>query len=82
MFTDDLQSYDGMPNRHQVRHSVGEYVNDKVHVNGMESFWSMLKRGYYGTCHRMSRAPHPTLRKRVFRPAQPAAMRHRTAISS
>ncbi len=56
VFTDDLQSYDGMPNRHQVRHSVGEYVNDKVHVNGMESFWSMLKRGYYGTYHRMSPA--------------------------
>ena len=56
VFTDDLQSYDGMPNRHQVRHSVGEYVNHKVHVNGMESFWSMLKRGYYGTYHRMSPA--------------------------
>ena len=26
----------------------------KAHVNGMESFWSMLKRGYYGTYHRMS----------------------------
>lgn len=25
-----------------------------VHTNGMESFWSMLKRGYYGTYHRMS----------------------------
>ena len=56
MFTDDLQSYDGMPNRHQVRHSVSEYVNHKVHVNGMESFWSLLKRGYYGTYHRMSPA--------------------------
>ena len=39
-----------------VNHSVGEYVREKAHVNGMESFWSMLKRGYYGTYHRMSPA--------------------------
>ena len=26
----------------------------QAHVNGIESFWSMLKRGYYGTFHRMS----------------------------
>ena len=24
-----------------------------MHVNGMESFWSMLKRGYYGTYQKM-----------------------------
>ena len=37
-----------------MAHSVGEYVSGKVHTNGIESFWSMLKRGYYGTYHRMS----------------------------
>ena len=37
-----------------VKHSVGEYVRGEVHTNGMESFWSMLKRGYYGTYHKMS----------------------------
>ena len=37
-----------------MRHSVGEYVDGKVHINGMESFWAMLKRGYYGTYHRLS----------------------------
>ena len=56
VFTDDLKSYDGMPNRQQVRHSVGEYVNAQAHINGMESFWSMMKRGYMGTYHRMSPA--------------------------
>ena len=33
----------GMPFDHEtVCHSVGEYVRDQAHVNGMESFWSML----------------------------------------
>ena len=38
-----------------VNHSAGEYVNAMAHTNGIESFWSMLKRGYIGTYHRMSR---------------------------
>ena len=37
-----------------MNHTVGRYVSDQAHVNGMESFWSMMKRGYYGTYHRMS----------------------------
>ena len=39
-----------------VKHSVGEYVRLMAHVNGIESFWSLLKRGYYGTYHTMSKA--------------------------
>ena len=34
--------------------TVGEYVKGPVHTNGIESFWALLKRGYYGTYHRMS----------------------------
>ena len=56
VYTDDHGGYAGMPNRHTVRHSVGEYVSDQAHINGMESFWSMMKRGYMGTYHRMSPA--------------------------
>ena len=41
-----------------VRHSAGEYVKylegTKVHTNGIESFWSMLKRAHNGTFHRLS----------------------------
>ncbi len=37
-----------------MKHSVREYVRGKAHTNGVESFWSMLKRGYIGTYHKMS----------------------------
>ena len=36
------------------RHGVGNYVRDQAHTNGIESFWSMLKRGYTRTFHHMS----------------------------
>ena len=36
-----------------VKHSSGEYVHYNVHTNGIESFWSMFKRGFYGTYHKM-----------------------------
>ncbi|MXW42253.1 MAG: IS1595 family transposase [Acidimicrobiia bacterium] len=37
-----------------VKHSVGQYVDGMAHTNGMESFWSILKRGYHGTYHQIS----------------------------
>ena len=30
-------------------------MEDDVHVNGIESFWSMLKRAHKGTYRKMSR---------------------------
>ena len=54
VFTDDHGAYRGLPNHETVAHGVGEYVRGQAHTNGIESFWSMLKRGYYGTYHRMS----------------------------
>ncbi len=54
VFTDEATAYAGLANRQAVAHGVGEYVNGQAHVNGMESFWSMLKRGYVGTYHWMS----------------------------
>ena len=55
--TDDLKSYERMEGyeHHSVRHSVGEYVNEQAHVNGIESFWAMLKRAHKGTYHKMSK---------------------------
>lgn len=55
VYTDEARAYRHMPRRHlAVSHSVGEYVNGEIHTNGLESFWSMLKRGYTGTYHKMS----------------------------
>ena len=56
LYTDEHAAYTGIPDfRHTiVRHSVKEYVRWQAHTNGMESFWSMPKRGYVGTYHRMS----------------------------
>ena len=55
VYTDDHKGYSGLPFEHEtVRHSVGEYVRKQAHTNGIESFWAMLKRGYYGTYHYMS----------------------------
>jgi transposase-like protein len=51
VYTDALKSYDGLSEwyRHQViDHSVA-YVEGLVHTNGMENFWSLLKRTIGGT---------------------------------
>ena len=54
IYTDDAAAYDGLENHETVKHSVSEYVNGMAHTNGIESFWSMLKRGYHGVYHKMS----------------------------
>ena len=55
VYTDEHGSYRGMPFAHEaVNHGVGEYVRRQAHVNGMESFWSLLKRGHQGIYHKMS----------------------------
>ena len=47
--------YDDLPNPHEaVNHRLVEYVRGDVHTNGVESLWSMLKRGHKGIHHRMS----------------------------
>lgn len=37
-----------------VDHSKGQYVKGKFHTNGIENFWSQLKRGLYGIYHQVS----------------------------
>lgn len=55
VFTDERKSYQGLKRHRAVNHSKGQYVVDGfVHTNGIESFWSMLKRGYKGVYHYMS----------------------------
>ena len=54
VYTDEATAYSGLSNRESVAHGAGEYIRGQVGINGMESFWSMLKRGYIGVFHRMS----------------------------
>jgi transposase-like protein len=51
VFTDNWAGYKGLDKTHIhafVDHAV-EYVNGRVHTNGMENFWSLLKRMVKGT---------------------------------
>ena len=55
VYTDEAAAYRRLNRTHEsVAHGVGEYVRGQAHTNGMESFWSMLKRGYIGVYHHMS----------------------------
>jgi transposase-like protein len=51
LYTDSLLSYGGLASdyAHQVVDHAVEYVNGAVHTNGLENFWSLLKRGISGT---------------------------------
>ena len=53
-YTDENPVYQSLKNHESVKHSVGEYVRGQAHVNGMESFWSMVRRGYDGVFHHIS----------------------------
>jgi transposase-like protein len=51
LYTDALLSYSGLAQEYAhavVDHAV-EYVDGRVHTNGLENFWSLLKRGISGT---------------------------------
>ena len=57
VYTDESAAYNALAPHYgheAVNHSIGEYVRGQAHTNGIESFWSMLKRGYQGTYHKMS----------------------------
>jgi transposase-like protein len=52
LFTDEHASYKGLEEDFaikQVNHRIGEYVSGDVHTNGIENFWSLLKRSIKGT---------------------------------
>jgi transposase-like protein len=51
VFTDALKSYEGLdPDYvHDSIDHAERYVNGRVHTNGMENFWSLLKRAIKGT---------------------------------
>lgn len=51
VYTDDAVGYDKLHFRfvHDVVNHSQEYVRGRVHTNGLENFWSLLKRGLRGT---------------------------------
>lgn len=54
IYTDESSVYRSLSIHKSVSHHTGEYVRGRVHTNGLESFWSLMKRGYHGTYHKMS----------------------------
>lgn len=55
--TDEHVSYKGLDRsyeHHTVNHSAKEYVNEMCHINGIESVWALVKRGYRGIYHNWS----------------------------
>ena len=52
IYTDALMSYMGLKQQgfqHQVIDHAEKYVDGQIHTNGMENFWSLVKRGLKGT---------------------------------
>ncbi len=51
VFTDEWQGYNGLHYRfvHDFVNHMQEYVRGSVHTNGIENFWSLLKRSLRGT---------------------------------
>jgi transposase-like protein len=52
LYTDEHKNYGILSNafnRQAVGHTAREYVRGKVHTNGIENFWSLLKRTIRGT---------------------------------
>ena len=50
-FTDENRAYNDLKNHQTVNHGDGGYVRGEVHINGMESFRALVRRGYGGTFH-------------------------------
>ena len=79
--TDEFSNYDGLAKNytHLVVNHLERYVQGNVHTQGIENFWSLLKRGLGGTYvsvepfHSGSRGP---------RMAQPPCFRIRSTAGT
>ncbi len=51
IYTDEARVYRSLPKQyaHEFVNHLEKYVNGRVHTNGVENFWSLLKRGLGGT---------------------------------
>ena len=59
VYTDGSHAYNGLRadgfEHEKVIHSRGEYVRGDAHTNGIESFWSGIKRAIMGVYHNVNR---------------------------
>ena len=71
VYTDEHRGYWGLDDydHHGVKHRAGQYVDGDATTNSIESMWAILKRGYHGVYHWMSR-------KHLHRYATEFAERH------
>jgi transposase-like protein len=58
--TDELNVYTGIGEHfegghHTVNHGEGQYVDGIAHSNNAESYFSLMKRGVYGSFHHVSK---------------------------
>jgi len=59
VMTDEFRSYGILDRkgsqfqRFSINHKKA-FANGNIHTNGIEGFWSLFKRGFYGTYHKMS----------------------------
>ncbi len=49
LVTDEWHPYKGTEFQHEIINHANEYARGLVHTNGIENFWSLLKRGLDGT---------------------------------
>jgi transposase-like protein len=58
IYTDEWHGYNNLSENFthkRVNHGAKQYVNEMAHTNGLENFWSHLKRGVDGIYHWVSR---------------------------
>jgi len=51
LYSDEYQAYKALKDEyvHEFVEHAERYANERVHTNGIENFWSLLKRGLNGT---------------------------------
>ncbi len=57
IMSDEWRAYNGLSaiyGHEVVRHADGEYTKGSCHINTIEGFWSLLKRGIVGQFHYLS----------------------------
>lgn len=74
MMTDEWKGYNGLSADYihqRINHSKKIYADGDIHVNTIEGFWSLLKRGIYGIYHKASQ-------KHIHRYCSEFAFRYKT----